>query len=184
MKILIPAVLLVSFWIVLLVILLTPAPPDSTGFAHPRHAAMTDGATAPAMNQGGEGRQRHGRILWAGWLLAALMAVMLTGILLFGVQSTGLSKGKALAFALGGIAYQVVFAMLFLAYRNSLTGPVVFIGSFPAATWWVLFGVYLLPYYFILLYVALFDRWVVTPDSLRKFDELLSEHRSHQEEGD
>jgi len=85
----------------------------------------------------------------------------------------------------GAIAYQAVFVMLFLAYRDSLSGePVAFIGSFPAATWWLLFGVYLMPYYFIVLYVTFFDRWVVTPETLKKFDELLSEYRPQQEEDD
>jgi len=41
-----------------------------------------------------------------------------------------------------------------------------------------------MPYYFIVLYVTFFDRWVVTPETLKKFDELLSEYRPQQEEDD
>ena len=88
------------------------------------------------------------------------------------------------AFAVGGIAYQAIFVMLFLAYHETLGGgEVAFIGSLPAATWWVLFGVYLIPYYFVALYVWSFDRWIVTPESLRKFDQLVAKYRPSKEEG-
>jgi len=101
MKILIPSALLLSFWLVLLVILFAPAPPDSTGFAHPRHAALADAKDVPAMNQGGDGLKRHGHILWPGWLLAAVLVAVLTDMLPFGVHSTGGSKQKIIAFGLG-----------------------------------------------------------------------------------
>lgn len=178
---LLPLALLAAFWAALLVVFLIPPPANSIGFAHPRHAVVGE---KPAMSQGGDGLARHGNLLLRGWLLAAAMIAMLVAMVAFGTRSTGTGAGKIAAFAAGGIAYQAIIVMLFLAYRDSLAADeVAFIGSFPAATWWLLFGVYVIPYYFVALYAWSFDRWIMTPESSQKFEKLLAEYGASKEGG-
>ncbi len=178
---LIPAALLAVFWGVLLVIFFTPPAENSTGFTHPTHAGEGE---KPAMSQGGDGQARHEKLLISGWVLAAVILAMLVSMLAFATQSTGVSGGKTAAFAVGGLLVQAAMLMLFLTYRDSLgADKVAFIGSVPASTWWLLFGVYGVPYYFVVLYVCSFNRWIMTPESMQKFEALVAKYQPTKKGG-
>ena len=76
---------------------------------------------------------------------------------------------------LGGLIFEAVFAMMCLAYHNSLTDvEVAFIGPFPAGVSWLLFGMWIFPVFFILLYVVFFERWILPLRSVNRFAELTA----------
>lgn len=164
----IPPILLTLLWVVVLAILCTPESPHGHGFTHPQIAEM---------DRGGAGLERHGSVLVLGWLFGSVLIALFVGLLAHGTLPR--QRYKVAVFVLGLLLYEGVFGMLCLTYGASLDNPQtpLFWGPFPAATSWLLFGVWLAPFFFIALYVVFFDRWVMPPDHAKRFEELVEETR-------
>ena len=140
------------------------------------------------MNQGGSGQQRHAAVLLAGWLFGALQIALFTGLLAWSaglpaagqVQPTGSRQSHPWflwgMFSFGGLLFEGVFALLCRAYQVSLLDPAAtrFLGSFPEATTWLLFGIWFAPGFFVALYVFYFDRWGFSPQAQTRFEALLA----------
>ena len=178
MKIWFPLVLLIVLWAVVLTLFLTPEVEGGHGADHAKFAAM---------KQGGSGLARHQSVLVAGWLFGALQVLLFVGLLAWSAalparnaSPSGVARPgfRWAAFALGGLFYEGLLVRLFVDYRNSLEHPAAaeFLGSFPAATAWLVFGIWLAPVFFVALYVAFFDHWIFSPGQLRKFEALVAEH--------
>ncbi len=165
MKRWIPTILLVALWGVVLFILLTPESPNGHGFQHSRFVAM---------DQGGNGADRHESLFIAGWIFGSLLIACFVSLLLWGTKK----KEHGLLFLVGGLIYEGIFGMLCFSYWKSLTDSnVAFIGPFPASVSWLLFGIWLIPAFFIGLYVFFYDRWIFPIESEQKF-KMLVEQRS------
>ena len=177
MKHWIPAILLIAFWAVLLVILLTPEASNGHGVPHSKFKAM---------DHGGDGAARHEFLLLSGWMLGSVLIAIFVSLLAWGTVSQPCESGATrpshstkfdlrwFIFLIGGLAYEGVFGMMCLAYRNSLTEPdVVFLGPFPAGLAWLLFGVWWMPVFFVVVYSVFFDRWIMPPQSVQRFEELI-----------
>ena len=180
----IPVAILVALWVVVLVILLTPETPNGHGLPH---------STYKEMDQGGDGVERHKALLLSGWVFGSLLIAFFVSLLAWGMfrqpfkaETTGVNRitGSTLhlwMFLIGGLLYEGVFGMMCLTYRDSLTRPgdVDFIGPFPSSVSWLLFGIWLFPAYFIVLYVILFDRYIVPPQKIQQFEELVRQVRQN-----
>jgi hypothetical protein len=175
----IPTVFLLTLWGVVAIILLTPESPNGHGVAHSTYAEM---------DQGGDGADRHKAVLVSGWIFGSLLIVLFVGLLAWGMagqpcrtETSGTSRAEKSAsqrwiFLIGGLLFEGVFAAMCLAYRNSLTGSeVAFLGPFPAALSWMLFGIWVFPTYFIVHYVVFFDRYIMPPQSVQRFETLLGQ---------
>ena len=140
------------------------------------------------MNQGGSGQQRHASVLLGGWLFGALQIALFTGLLAW---SAGLPRAGQVQptdsrqtypwllwslFLFGGLLFEGVFALLCRSYQVSLLDPANtrFLGSFPEATTWLLFGIWFAPGVFVALYVLFFDRWILTPQAEARFAALMA----------
>ena len=168
--------LLTLMWAVVVSILLTPEIPNGHGFEHPRFQAM---------DQGGDGAERHDSIFVAGWMFGSVLIALFVALLAWGtVVPPGQEDApqpnqvkpdlRLAALILGGLLYEGVFAAVCLAYRDSLTAAkVTFLGPFPAGVSWILFGVWLIPGIFVVFYVVFFYRWILPPQSLQNFAAIV-----------
>lgn len=164
MKRWIPAILLIALWGVVLVILLTPGVTNDHGFQHSQFVAM---------DQGGDGADRHGSLFIAGWMFGSLLIACFVSLLLWGTKT----QEHWLLFLAGGLIYEGIFGMMCCSYWKSLTeSNVAFIGPFPASVSWLLFGIWLFPMFFIGLYVVFYYRWIFPIESARKFELLVKQH--------
>ncbi len=182
-----PPVLLTVLWATVLAILLTPEPPQGHGLPH---------AQFRAMDQGGAGLQRHDSVLVLGWLFGSVLIAIFVSLLAWAATSNHRSRHAprdeahhakrdsycCWAFVLGALLYEGVFAALCLAYCNSLESPQAasFWGPFPTGTSWLLFGIWGSPLFFILLYVVFFNRWIMPPQHLNQFEELVNGAREER----
>ena len=170
-------VLLGALWMLVVIALCIPEAPNGHGVEH---------ATIRAMDQGGDGTQRHESLLFIGWVLGSAMICLFTGLLAWGTvhrpfQTVAAEQGPALRsdgrliwFLVGGLLFEAVFGILCYSYWESLADPGgEFSGPFPPALSWLLFGVWLFPAFFIVLYVAYFDRWILPPENAQRFEQLL-----------
>ena len=175
-------VLLALMWIIVLIILFTPEVPGGHGVEH---------ATIPHMDQGGDGMQRHESVFVTGWMLGAVMIALFTGLLAWGAvrepfqadaaqrTATSGSAWRLMPFLAGGLLFEGVFGMLCYSYWTSLSDPqAAFFGPFPPGVSWMLFGMWLFPAFFIVLYVACFYRWILPPENAQRFADLVATHKS------
>lgn len=169
-----PALILIVMWSAVIWVFSVPEMDAGHGFAHGQFSEM---------DQGGDGSLRHERIMFPGWLLASAIIFIFGGLLAWAgeksYQATHV-RMRRLAFLISMLVYEAVFTILFFRYADSLgsADDPPFIGSFPAATWWLLFGVWLTPGLFIAIFVGGFHRWIATPAALAKFHELVATNRS------
>jgi hypothetical protein len=172
-------VVLGAMWLLVLIALSTPEAANGHGIQH---------ATIHTMDQGGDGSQRHKSLIVTGWLLGSAMIFLFTGLLAWGsvCQAGGMPAanpvqsspffGRLMWFVAGGVLFEVVFGMLCYSYWTSLSAPRGdFSGPFPVAVSWMLFGVWLFPAFFIVLYVVNFHRWVLPPENAGRFANLVAE---------
>jgi hypothetical protein len=172
-------VLLTALWLLVVIALTTPEAPNGHGVEH---------ATIHGMDQGGDGTQRHESLLFTGWMLGSAMICLFTGLLAWGtvrrpfqscaseLSPTSGSVGRQMWFLVGGLLFEAVFGMLCYSYWKSLANPgAEFSGAFPPGLSWMLFGVWLFPAFFIVLYVACFGRWILPPENAQRFEQLMAE---------
>jgi len=176
---LLPGIILIAMWGTLVWVFLTPEAEQSHGFAHARFSEM---------DQGGVGATRHGRVLVSGWFLGTSIIAVFVGLLAWGSEQALNSAGHAARrwmFVLSGLIYAGIFTILMVCYADSLRQPEMpsYIGSFPAATWWLLFGIWLVPGLFVGIFVFGFSRWFVTPEAMIQFRKLLDDKRGESTSG-
>ena len=83
----------------------------------------------------------------------------------------------------GGLLYEGVFTMLCWTYRNSLVSAVTFSGPFPTAVSWLLFGIWLCPAFFVVIYIVFFHDIVAPKENLKQFDLLVKRVRGETKVG-
>ncbi len=153
------------------IVLTTDEPDNAHGFAHSTFAA--------SMQQGGSGIERHEHIRWLGLAYGALKIVFFVSCLLLGVRD---SKNRKWAFLLAGIVYLATFCLMMVAdyfYVRDAT-PTLVLG-FPLPTAIMLYGLWGVPWIFLLFYVLNFDRWILSPLELERFEEMLQEKRNQKD---
>ena len=156
------AAILMALWAVVLWILLTP---DATADLELEHARFK------VMDTGGDGARRHQGVFLAGWLLGSLLIAGFVGLLLWGAGSRSWPW-----FLAGGLLYEGIFTAMCYAYWRSLSAAeVAFIGPFPAGVSWLLFGIWLIPAWFIVVYVVCYRRWIFPPASAERFARLVEQ---------
>jgi len=143
--------------------LVVPGSPELAARPHPTIESMlSSGAGAP----GGP------RTLWAGFVTGLLVILMIGLLLLVGVapDATGLKRWIVGCTA----AYGLVFGALMLSYLQYLEGgPLRIFGGLPAPSAWMMYGVWLFPWVFIIGYVVTFHTSYFPPESQERFRELL-----------
>ncbi len=165
-------VLLLAMWVIVGIAVMTEEGNAGHGIEHPQFHTMDHGDTDP---------QRHGQMLVLAWILGLLQIATFVGFLAFGARRREGLGGMTGLFLLGGLLYAGVFTLMFLAYGASLQdAESAFIGPFPAPTAIMLFGLWWVPFYFVVLYVVSFDRWIATPEDLEKFERLVAASRQRE----
>jgi len=161
--------LLVALLLTLGVSLLMPASTQPTAQVHP---------VAPSLLQSTGGLAEHPATLWLGYVMGLLMIGIMAVAVWIGLRkrdrATPLNRWMRAAF----VGYALVFTALTVTYASYTGDPeTAFFGGFPAPTAWMIYGMWLFPLLFVGLYMALFDRWVLTEDDLARFQELVEAKR-------
>lgn len=149
---------------------LDETPPGQTaGFAHARF---------PEMDQGGAGHERHTPVLWLAWSFAALQTIFLVACLALGVPPGVRRRRLARPLVVGGVLLAGIVTMMFLSYQQYLAEEThVLVFSFPTTTAWYLYGFWPFQLFFVVLYVTVFSRTIVTADDRAAFEKILITRR-------
>ena len=164
-----PPLLLITLWVATVGILLSPEP--EAGFAIPHDRV-------PGIEQGDDGGQRHGHTLTWSWLFGSALIIIVGVLMIWGSQSRWTDRlGRSLVAAT--LVVEVIFTAMCWSYHRQLADPaaVSFFGSFPAGTAWQLYGMGLVPFLFVGIYVGFFRRRIVTDKTTAAFSRLNKSSR-------
>lgn len=149
--------------------------PDGHGRAHPEIAKILIG---------GDGAARHENILWYGMAFGLLQVAFFVACLAFGASRQDSIGRLTVPIGIGTAVYVVITACMFLSYRTYANedSPALFL-AFPKPTAWMMYGMWIFPVYFIFIYLFTFDKWFMTENDLKRFEEIVAEKRRNQAEG-
>ena len=164
---------LLAMCVIIGIVLTTHEPDNAHGFAHSTFEA--------SMQQGGSGLERHRQIRWLGLAYGTLQIVFFVSCLVLGVRDP---QNRKWAFLLAGIVYVATFCLMVVAdhYYVHDDNPTLVLG-FPLPTAIMLYGLWGVPLIFLLFYIINFDRWILSPVELERFEKLLQEKRKQKEAG-
>lgn len=156
-------------------VLLTAEPPGGHGVPHTEFHAMLQGSPTLASS----------RIVFLGWLFGVLQILVFITCISLGISrfrpprgetaEPSLARGWLYAlFGAGSLSFLAVFTQVVWTDRLAmLHGTVTYLGPFPAATSWMLFGLWAAPLLFSVAYVFGFSRWIVTDAGLARFEAIV-----------
>lgn len=170
--------LLVASWTVTIAILVTPEP--ATGFSIPHDPVHLQGRDVelPRMEQGGDSSQRHADTLVLGWLFGSLLIATFGGLMTWSSQVRCRSLMGVLLVG-STLVTEAAFSAMCWNYHRQPNDPsdISFFGLFPASTAWQLYGVGLVPFLFVGIYVGFFRRQILTHEAAAEFSRLSNSSR-------
>jgi hypothetical protein len=138
-------------------------PPDLAPIAHPdSNSMLSSGSNAP----GGA------LILAAGFATGLLILLMFGLCLLMGIPPR--ARRLKTLILVGTSVYGLIFSGMMLSYLDFVQEvPMQIVGGFPTPTAWMIYGIWLFPWIFIITYVFTFRTHYFTQESEEHFRELL-----------
>ena len=149
----------------LLYCLLRPAPIAAAGAPHPEVSEM---------NRGGDASRDAGRIVIGG-LYGGLQIVLLVTGLCLGIRR---DLGSPVPLLIAGAAYLVTFAAMVGTYALGMENVPIVLGL-PLPTSLMVFGMWGVPFLFVVLYVAKFRDWIFSDEDSRRFANLVAQSQPH-----
>ncbi len=139
------------------------------GFDHPE---------IPAMQAGGPGEERHARVLWLGLTLGLLEIVFFLTCLVLGAKKNEQFGPLLRPVMIAGVIYAAIFTAMVVTYRGYAAEDThtLFLGL-PTPTAWMVYGVWFFPFFYMLLYMYIFDRWTFTEADAERFSEIVAARR-------
>ena len=125
----------------------------------------------PTMQQSGWSWESSDPLLACAWIVGVLQIALYLCLLCLGLSGRGGLGRLRIPLVLGGLLHAGIFSWLILAHVYPVAPS---LWSFPPPTAVMVFFLWILPpVYFVILYVVVFDRWILTDESHRSFKELV-----------
>ena len=155
-------VLIIALWFVL-------PPEGATGYQH---------ETYEKMRKGGESLSSLPATKWLAFLFGLFVLTVFGLCLAIGYRKNGRLKEVRPWLWAGMIGYIAVYTLMVVSYWKYIGGgDSSYFGGVPAPTAWMLYGVWFFPLFFTVIYIWKFDDWVVTPQDLERFHQLVEENK-------
>lgn len=126
------------------------------------------------MLQGGSGEARHSHILWLGWFFGAVISIFFVLVLAFGARQQDKVGDLAKPLFIGGIVYTLIWTAMVWTYADYMKGNTE--GRFlllPIPTAWMVYGYWLMPCFFIVLFIWAYPKYFWPPDTEAKFKAII-----------
>lgn len=141
--------------------------PQGHGVAHPQFKTMLSG---------GDGEARYKPIWWLAWAFALLQVTFFMALLALGAMKKGSLGPLSRPLLVGWLIFAGIFTGLIVAHaRYTATSEHGLFLGFPVPTAWMIYGVWVFPAVFVVLYLVTFDRWGFTKDDEARLAELAAE---------
>ena len=169
-------VLLIGMCGALAVAFLIGESPNGHGFSH---------SQIPNMQQGGSGLARHENIIWVGLAFGLLQVAFFVACLALGARRKGNLSVIKRPLLIGALLYAAVFTLLVLTYRAyAASGEHSLFIILPGPTAVMIYGLWTIPFFFVLLYMRNFNRWIYRPEDQEKFQKIIESKQQQEEDAD
>ncbi len=140
------------------------------GFDHPTFASM---------QHSGDGKERHQTILWWGWAFGMLIVGVFVTCLAIGATRQERVGPFLMPLLAGAVVYLAIFTLMVVSYSAYMNGESegLFLSQVKP-TAWMIYGVWLFPLVFALLYTVTFDKWYFTEDDMERFRQLVAQRKA------
>ena len=165
-----PFYLLLSLFTILLLLigvaLFYDPIPGLTGAPHPEFKGMmiSDGNT-----------DLFTHLRWLGLLFALAVVSIFGCVFLIGTLKKGKTTGIGKWLGVFTICYALIFLFMVLTnwdYAQNTNNR--FTALMPIPTAWMIYGVWLFPYFITILYVWKFEEWVISPEEEKELSQFLA----------
>lgn len=144
--------------------------PTGHGSAHP---------TEQVLLVGGDGAERIDYIWPLAVVLGLLQYMFFVGLLRLGAGSKPEAQRLNLPLSIGAGAVALMWIILCWVYRAYTQDPDPgLIGSLPAPTAVMVYGIWFVPLVFIFIYITMFNTAIYTPADAEKFRQILAASRA------
>lgn len=124
---------------------------------------------------GGDGAERIDRIWPLAVVLGLLQYLFFVGLLRLGAGTKPAAARLNLPLSLGAGAVALMWIVLCWVYRGYTRDPDPgLIGSLPAPTAVMVYGIWFVPLVFIVIYITMFNTAIYTPADAEKFRQILA----------
>lgn len=166
--------LLLALCAVVVYVILLPAPPGAAGTVHPVYETM---------QRGSAGTSAEGPVLAAGWIFGLLQIGFFVALLALGARRHERLGAIRTALLVGLGLFGAAFSAMVLAYEGYVDGAAgaELVLSFPRPSAWMLYALWPIPLYFLVLYVARFERWILPDRELETFQRIVARRRERGE---
>ncbi len=162
--------LLTGFLLLVVVLWFVVPPEGAMGYVNEAY---------PTMRNGGASLSSKSSTKWLSFLFGLFILGVFGMCLAIGYRKRGQIGAIRKWLIIGIVSYIGVYTMMVISYWNYIDGvgeTTYFLGV-PAPTAWMLYGVWFFPLFFTILYIRKFDEWVITPEELERFHELVAENK-------
>ncbi len=160
------SVIILAIAVIVLAIAVSPALDGEGGAPHSSYSSMRQGRAAEAISA------RH---LALGWAFGASILAAVGALVAFGARQRGRLRGLGPALVAATLACVGVWTWLVIAYRGFAAGETTPWLGFPHPTALMLFVLWPGSAAFAALYALGYERWVLTQEDRRRYEELLAE---------
>ncbi len=142
-------------------------PALTTGQVHPVYETMRSSGSKVVASELSK---------WVGYLFGLLVIVVFVLTLFIGARRKNGLGPIRYWLAVGLLAYLGTYHLTILAYWKyaAVESTTYFLGL-PTATAWVIYGLWSVPIITTLAYVFRFDEWIISPQEIKRFEELVHE---------
>ena len=169
-------VFILAFCLVIIAICFTPAPAAVSGQLHPTFHSMLKSGTSVSSSP---------TIKW----LSYFFGLGVLGVIGFMIMIGARKKDKLITKKIHArILWS--FALIFVVYSITVFSDWTYVsstktnyfGGFPIPTSWMVYAVWFAPLSLVILYISKFDEWIISPEELRKFQEIVEKRRARERE--
>lgn len=143
------------------------------GFVHPDFETM---------HRGGSGKERHDHILLLGWLFGTLITTLFVALLAFGTRRNDKVGPLRIPLTIGGVIYVLLWTAIIWSYRGYMNGDTE--SQFlllPTPMAWMIYGFWMFPIFFIVLYVVSFKKHFWNDEIESEFNAIMEAKRRREE---
>jgi len=142
-------------------------PTLTTGQVHPTFETMRSSGSKVVASELGK---------WVGYLFGLLVIIIFVLTIFIGAKRKHGIGAIRYWLATGLLAYLVTYHLTVMAYwKYAASETTSYFGGLPSATAWMVYGLWSVPIIMTLVYVFKFDEWIISPQDIKRFEELVKE---------
>ena len=163
---------LAFFRLVIILAWFSNPPADISGVLHPKH---------PSMLKSGSSVASAPMSKWLAYFFGLAILTVFGFCLAIGSRRNGVIGPIKNWLIIGCLLYIGIYTLAIFNYWDYVqTGRSIYLFAFPLPTAWMIYGLMFFPFFFVIIYIWKFKSWVLSPEDIERFNQIVSERRARE----